>query len=141
MPIVVKPASSSADKFATRAQNAAQDYAAAVANSQKDQAALAVAAQASWTAALSNPATVARWARKLQATGTAGWKAMVAAKGALRYGPGAVAAKAKWATNVQPFFDVLSGLSLPNRLPKGDPGNNARAAQVAAALHAKKVSG
>ncbi len=139
--IVVKPASSLADKYATRAGNAAPDFTAGAAATTKDQASLAVAQQANWVAALGNPQTQARWARKLLAAGVAKWKAKIAAVGDARYRQGVAASKAMWASNIQPYFDVLGGLALPKRLPAGDPGNAARSTAVQAALHAKKVSG
>jgi hypothetical protein len=138
--IQVKPAASLAPKFATRAQNAQGDYMTNSATTTKDQAGNAVAQKAVWVQALADSKTQDRWAKNLTATGTAGWKAGVAAKGT-RYGPGAAAGQGKWAAKLQPYFDTLSGLSLPNRLPKGDPGNQAASAQVNAALHAKKISG
>jgi hypothetical protein len=139
--IMVKPASALADKFASRAQNATNEYSQGVQTTAKDQNALAQAAADRWATATAAAAANKLFAKGLSRSSTADWKAGVAAKGAARFGPGAAAAKGKWAARVQVFFDTLNSLALSAKLPKGDPSNMNRSAQVAAALHAKKISG
>ncbi len=139
--IFVKPATQLQDKFATRAQAATNEYTQGVKTTTKDQNAAAIAAAPRWAAAVTAAATSNLFAKGLGRSSTDIWRSMAATKGAANFGPGAAAAKAKWAVRVQAFFDVLNGLTLPAKLPKGDPGNMARSSAVAAALHAKKVGG
>jgi len=139
--IVVKPASSLAEKYSSRAANATPEFLSGVANSPKDQAALAVAQRSNMFAALADTKTQDRWARNLLKAGTAKFKAKVALVGDSRYRSGIAAAKELWAANIQPFFDTLGSLSLGKKMPKGDPSNSGRSTQVQQALHAKKIAG
>ncbi len=139
--IVVRPAAQLADKFATRAAAASNDYTNGVKSTSKDQAANAIAQKANWIAALNSAAQADRFAKGLAKAGTEKWRMRASTLGAGRFASGVQAAKDAWAAAVQPFFDVLGSLTLPNKLPKGDPGNQARSAAVGAAEHAKKLAG
>ena len=137
--IVVKDLAKSAAKYAQRAQGAAQAYADGVASTPKDQSALAIAAAPRWQAGVELAAQNGLYAKGLQKTGTAGWKAGVAAKGASRFGPGAAAAQGKWQNGFAKSAAALSSLSLPPRAPRGDPSNQARSTAVQQALHAARL--
>jgi len=135
MPISVKPISAAAAKWAARAGVAAQDYATGVANSQKDQAGLAAAAEPSWVAGVTAAAQNHMFSRAITAAGTASWKAGVANKGASRYAPGVTAAQPKYTAKFGPFLNVIAGLNLTPRFPRGDPRNQQRSVDVQVALH------
>lgn len=135
MPVVVKSPAASAAKWAARTGVAANDYASGVANTQKDQAALAAAAAPAWAAGVATAAQNGTFAKRVQAAGTASWKNGVATKGASRYAPGTQAATGKYTTRVTPFLNVISGLDLGTRYPRGDPRNQARSTMVQVALN------
>lgn len=134
----LKDASAYAQKFATRAAAAANDYTNGVAGATGQAAAAANAAQ-KWQQAVSSPAAVANFANNVTTAGDAAWKAGVAAKGGARYGPGVQAGMNKWANKVSKYFQVLKGLSLPPRGLRGSAQNAQISAAVQAALHAAKT--
>jgi hypothetical protein len=129
-----------ASKFATRAQNAATDYANGVAGA-SGQAAAAAAAADQWQQSVSSPTAKAAFVANVSAAGDAAWKAGVSAKGAGRYGPGAAAGQQKWAAKVQKYFSAMKSVNLGPRGLRGSPQNAARANAIANALHAAKTGG
>ncbi len=140
--VFVKAAAQLQDKFASRAQNATNDYVGGVKTTQKDQNALAQAAAPRWATGVQAAIANDQFKKGLAHSSTDQWRTMAAEKGGRNFGPGAAGAKAKWAARVQPFFDTLNSLVFTqSKLPKGDLGNMARSSQVAATLHAKKVAG
>lgn len=134
--MVVKDATASASKWSTRAAAAQGAYTSGVASSTKDQAALAAAAEPLWAQAVANAASLKRFSSRLQAVGTAAWKAGVAAVGGVRYSQGVGATQNKYQTAVAPYFAALSSVTLPARGPKGS--NSARIDAVVNALMAAK---
>lgn len=141
MPIAVKSISAAASKWAARAGVAVNDYTNGVANTQKDQAGLAAAAQPQWAAGVQAAATAGTFAAGLQRAGTAGWKAGVASKGAQRYAPGVTASQPKYTARFGPFLNVIAGLDLGQRFPRGDPRNQQRSVIVQTALNKARMSG
>jgi hypothetical protein len=141
MPIVTKSISAAAAKWAARAGVAVGDYTNGVANTTKDQAALAAAAAPAWAAGVQAAAANGTFAAGLNRSGTAGWKAGVASKGAQRYAPGVSAATPKYQSRFGPFLTVISGLDLGPRFPRGDPRNQQRSVLVQTALNKARLSG
>jgi hypothetical protein len=135
MPVTVKPIGASAAKWAARAAVAANDYTAGVANTQKDQAALAAAAEPQWAAGVANAANHKLFSAGLNRAGTAAWKNGVASKGAARYTPGVQAAVPKYTNRFGPFLQVIAGLDLGPRFPRGDARNQTRSTMVQVALN------
>jgi hypothetical protein len=130
-----------AKKYASRGGTAGPDYADGVNTTQTDWA--TETANAADTYATGVQAAIGRgaFAKGVQNAGTDKWKRKAAGVGAQRFASGVQAAAPDYAKGVAPFLDTLRSLSLPKRLPKGDPGNNARSLAVQQALRAKKVSG
>ena len=141
MAISVKSIGAAADKWAARAGVAVNDYTNGVANSTKDQAALAAQAEPTWAAAVAAAANAHTFAAGLNRAGTAGWKAGVASKGATRYAPGVLTAKPKFAARFGPFLQVIAGLDLGQRFPRGDARNQQRSVIVQTALHKARMGG
>jgi hypothetical protein len=139
MAVVVKSIAQSSTKWVARTGVAAGDYAAGVANSPKDQAALAAAAEGNWSAGVQAAATNHTFAKNVSAAGTGAWKAGVAAKGAGRYAPGTAAAAPKYTSKFGPFLNVIAGLDLGARYPRGDPRNQARSTMVQVALNKARI--
>lgn len=59
--------------------------------------------------------------------------------GAPRWADGVSRAQGDYATGVSPYFQAISGMTLPPKGPKGHPGNYARSQAVGDALHAIKT--
>jgi hypothetical protein len=141
MAIAVKDISAIAKKFVARAGVAAGDYSAGVQGTQKDQAALAIAAKDSWAAGVQAAVANGSFVRGLTKSGTAKWKANSAGIGAQRYAPGVANAQTAYANGFAPYLQVLSGLTLSQRYPRGDPRNTQRVIDVNTALNKARVSG
>ena len=69
------------------------------------------------------------------------WKRKAQAVGGARYGPGVRAAEADQAAGFAPYREVISGLSLSPKGPRGAEGNYERVREVGTALHNKRVAG
>lgn len=141
MALKVKDAAASAAKFVARAQAAGPAYTAGVQNSGDAWQANSVAANASYGAGVQAAISGNRYTKGIQKAGANKYVSRASGVGASRYPTGVAAAGPNWQAGVQPYFDVLQGLQLPPKAPRGDPGNIQRVATVASALRAKKVSG
>jgi len=60
--------------------------------------------------------------------------------GPSRYSQGAAAAASDYSAGFAPFREVILGVTLPPRGPKGSPQNFDRVKAIGEALHAKKVA-
>lgn len=141
MALTVKTIGAAAAKWVARAQAAVQDYTNGVAGTQKDQAALAEAAEPTWAAGVAAAAAAHTFSNGLRRAGTAGWKAGVASKGATRYFPGVQAGTNKYTARFGPFLQLIAGLTLTPRMPRGNPANQQRSIDVQVALHRARMGG
>jgi hypothetical protein len=139
MPLNVKDATSSAAKFVARAQAAGAAYTQGVQGAgdtwQQHTASAGDAFAAGVNAAISS----GRFAKGVNKAGAAKYVAAAAGKGAQRYPQGVAAAGPAWQNGVAPYLQMMSGLTLPPRMPRGDPGNLQRVAAVANANRALKL--
>lgn len=135
----VKSADVVAKKWAARAGAAGADYAAGVQATTKDWAADTAAAAPAWAAGVQAAAGNGSFAKGVNAAGTAKWKAKASNVGAQRYPAGVAAAAPYYQAGISAVLQVLTGISLPPRGPKGDPGNMNRASIVAQALRKMKT--
>ena len=69
------------------------------------------------------------------------WKRKALAVGPGRYGPGVRAAEGDQAAGYAPYREVIAGLTLSPRGPRGAPGNYDRVREVGEPLNAKRVAG
>lgn len=110
------------------------------ATSTDEYAAPAIAAAPVWEQAVMEAA-----ARDAYAKGVAEkaerWKRKSLAVGVQRFGPGVRAAEADQAAGFAPYREVIAGLTLSPRGPRGAPGNFERVREVGEALHRKRVGG
>jgi hypothetical protein len=106
----IPDAQSFADKWVTRTGAASQDYAQGVAQSGKDQAGLAIAAQARLLSNFQQAVQSGKWAQRLRAVGTQGYKDAVAAKGVANFQNGVQAARDKVAAAAAPLLAFESNL-------------------------------
>lgn len=69
------------------------------------------------------------------------WKRKSLALGPTRYGPGVRAAEGDQAAGFAPYREIIAGLTLSPRGPRGAPGNYDRVREVGEPLHDKRVAG
>lgn len=139
MAIRIKDTGSLAKKFVLRASQAAGEYKSGVEAAGQDWATNTAAAEDNYAAGVTAAIGDKRFGRGVAAAGAQKFVSRAGSLGAQRYPTGVGAAEGDWARGTQPFLDVLKGLALTPRRPKGDPGNQARANAVAVALRAAKV--
>lgn len=139
--IQIKSADVVAKKYAARAGAAGQDYASGVQNPRTDWAQATEAAANTWQAGVQAAAANGSFVKGVAKAGTPKWQRKAAGVGATRYGAGVQAAQNDYQAGVAPYLQVIAGLTLPPRNPKGDPGNLQRVAVIAAALRQKKLQG
>lgn len=139
MAIRIRNAAAIANKWKSRASAAGGDYAEGVRNPNRDQAEAAAAAAGTWAAGVQQAIGDNRFAEGVTRAGSARWRARSESIGAQRYPQGVGAAQAEFQNGVAPFLQVLEGLELPPRMPRGDPGNVARVAAVAQALRTRAL--
>lgn len=141
MAIKIKSATAIAKKWADVTPARARQWEDEIkATSTDEYAAPAIAAAPVWEQAVMEAA-----ARDAYAKGVAEkaerWKRKSLAVGTQRFGPGVRAAEADQAAGFAPYREVIAGLTLPPRGPRGAPGNYERVREVGEALHAKRVGG
>jgi hypothetical protein len=135
----VKDAATVAAKWSQRASAAGAAYTSGVNTTQKDWATDTANAAPSWAAGVQQAATNGSFAKGVTAAGTAKWKTKAANVGAARYPQGVTAAQPYYQAGITQVLQVLSGLTLPARGPKGDPGNINRVSAVTTALRKMKT--
>jgi hypothetical protein len=128
-----------AKKFTQRASAAAPDYADGVKASGADWENNTKASGDNYAAGVQAGIANKQFEKGVAAAGAAKFVMKASTLGAQRYPSGVAAAEGDWARGAQPYLDTLKNLQLPPRRPKGDPGNQARANAVGAALRAQKV--
>lgn len=136
----MRSTSDSAAKWARRAGSAGPEYEDGVKNPRKDWAAEAAAANERYKRAVTEAAQKDRFKAGVQKAGTAKWQANAILKGPARYSEGVMLAQTAYEEGFRPFADVIRATKLSPRGPKGSPENIKRVAEMAAALHQKKIS-
>ena len=139
MAIQVKDTATVAAKFATRAAAASTDYANGVANAGPKWQAQSLAAEQNYRQGVTDAAGKGRYSAGIQKHGSTKYQKNATTLGPQRYGPGVQNAQGAYQAGVDPYLNVIKGLDLPARGPKGSPQNQARANAVAVALRKAKV--
>lgn len=108
-----------ATKWSQRSQAAAPDYTTGIQRVTTAPGQLAAAASATWLARLNDPATVAKFQRKVAAVSLQAWQNAATQYGASRYSQGVAAKEGKFASamqNLLPFIDnaVAQVKAMPN---------------------------
>lgn len=137
--IKVKDAASVAAKWRTRAGAAASDYKTGVQGAAADWEANTAAAADNYAQGTSQAIADGRFAKGVRAAGGAKFAQRAGEIGATRYAPGVQASEGAMAQGIQPVLQVIQGITLPPRRPRGDQGNMERASVVAMALRKWKT--
>ncbi len=140
MAIRVKDLSSSAQRWSSRAQGAAGDYATEAGAAGERWQTNTGAAAPVYFQAVSSAGIQDRYRRGVQRAGAAKYTRKIADVGQTRYSQGVGAATDDWRTGFEPYASTIAGLTLPGRRPRGDPGNIERVRVVATALNARRLA-
>lgn len=139
MAVKIKDAAASAAKYATNAANAGPAYTAGVQGAGPAWAANTAAAATSWSQGVTQAATSGRFASSINQNAMNKYQTRASSVGPARYAQGVQGAQGTWQTATQPYLNVIAGLTLPPRQPKGSAANTARVTAVTQALRAKKL--
>lgn len=140
MAIKVKDAAAAAAKFVQRAQAAAPDYKAGVTGAGSLWATNAQAANDTYVQGVTTAAQAGRFKAGIVAAGASKYENNAATKGAARYPTGVAQAGPAWQDKTSRFLQVIAGLTLPPRAPRGAPQNSQRSQIVSDALHKARMS-
>lgn len=141
MAINVKAAATVAEKWSSRAGGAGGDYQKGVQNPKRDWATATVAAASSYAGGVQQAISDGRFSKGVQKAGSDKWAAKAANVGASRFTQGVGQSKGDYQDGVAPYLEALRGITLPPRMPKGDPSNVQRVAAVMSTMRATKVKG
>jgi hypothetical protein len=137
--ITVKDTASTAQKFVQRAAAAAPDYQKGVANAGPKWQANAASAEPNYVAGVQAAATRGAYGKGIAKHGSTKYQTNATNLGVQRYPTGVQNAQSAYQSGVDPYLQILKGLDLPSRGPKGAPQNMNRSALVAQALRKAKV--
>lgn len=141
MPLHVKDVATSRDKFVARGSSAAQDYANGVKGSGGTWQAHSVAAASTFAAGITDAINRGAYEKGVTKAGGAKYETRASTTGAQRYPQGIRDAGPAWEAGTGPYIQLMSGLTLPPRRPKGDPSNIQRVQAVNDANRKKKIGG
>ena len=136
----IKGTAETAAKWARRAGSAGPEYEEGVRNPRRDWATETKNAEKNYEAGVTAAIQRKSFGKGVSRVGTSGWQTAALEKGPVRYATGVQGAASKYAEGYDPYRQVIAGLKLPDRAPKGDPRNIERVSVIANALHAKKLS-
>lgn len=141
MPIKIKTAQAIAKKWADVTPVRAKQWQEEVAATpDADWADPAVASAPNWEMGVQEAAARDGYAKGIEKSRTK-WKRKALAVGPARFGPGVRAAEGDQAAGFAPYREVIAGLTLVPRGPRGSLGNYERVREVGEALHRERVGG
>jgi len=140
MPIRIKPASASQQKYVNNTGNAGQSYQDGINNPRRDWLAATTAAEGTFASAVQAALAAGTFAKSLTQDAAAKQKANAIALGVGRYPQGTKQAAPNWAKFTQPVLDAMASVPDMPRGPKMSQQNfDKQHAYAAAAASAKKV--
>ncbi len=128
-----------ADKWARRAQAASQDYVEGVRNPSENWQEATLRARDRWRQGIQEAMNNNLWEAGVRGTPNEEWQRRAVELGQARYPQGVAARKDVWQREWEPYRQVLEGLTLPERGPKGAPQNYERVRAVGEALRQAKL--
>jgi len=97
-------------------------------------------AQAAYKAAVGAADIGARFLGGVKRAGTAKWKRKAMAVGPDRFASGVEVAEEDFKTGFAPHQAVIAATDIPDRKPRGDPGNYERSKKIGTALYQKRLA-
>lgn len=140
MAIQVKPIEAASTKWTDNASRAAAEYAENAAAAAEDWARRTAGAADNYGQAISAAGIKNRFRSGVVKAGAAKYSRKIADVARDRFGPGVAAAKDDYKAGAEPYFSILSSLTLSPRKPKGDPSNYKRVEEVGKALNSKRLA-
>lgn len=135
----IKSAAQIAQKWARVTPQRTADYEQGVRSPRKSWAEATGNAVQAYEQGIQESISKGRFAAGVAAAGDEKWKKKTIEKGVRRWGPGVQVAQSDFEAGFAPYRQVIEGVELPPRYPKGDPRNLERVAAITSALHAAKV--
>lgn len=129
-----------ADKWATMTPARSSYYESGTAGKGGEWEARTAAAKGAYKTGISVAGIEDRFAGGVRRAGGGKWERKVRAVGVSRFGPGVGAAKDDYVAGSSDYLTMLSGMSIPDRGPRGDPANYDITRKVGDALHKKRLS-
>ncbi len=136
----IKPLEKIAAKWATVSGRSGAEYEDGVRNPRNDWQKSTAAANAAWKQGVNQAVSEDRFATGVGRTPSSKWQDAAVSKGVSRYQAGVQLAQQAYSDGFAPFAQVIAGITLPPRGPKGDPNNIQRVAVIADALHKAKLA-
>jgi len=141
MAIKVKPLIQIVSTWGRRVGVSAEEYKAGINNPRADWATATSAAKDNYNTGIQTAIANDSFSKGVQKAGTSKWKDRTIAVGPQRWIQGVQAAGDAYFKGFEPFFNVISGLTLPSRGAAGSPQNYDRVRIIGDALHARKLQG
>jgi hypothetical protein len=138
MPIRIKPASTSLQKYINNTGNAGQSYQDGINNPRRDWLAATTAAEGTWATAVQAAATSGAFGKGINQDSSTKQKANALALGVSRYPAGTKNAAPNWAKFTQPVLDALAAVPDMPRGPKMSQQNFDKQHAYAQAAHSAK---
>ena len=139
MPIRIKPASASLQKYVNNTGNAGQSYQDGINNPRRDWMAATTAAEGTWASSVQAAVTAGSFGKGINQDSATKQKANAIALGVSRYPSGTKNAAPNWAKFTQPVLDAMASVPDLPRGPKMSQQNfDKQHAYAAAAASAKK---
>lgn len=129
-----------ANKFATRAGAASNDYKSGVETAGADWEQGAIAGEDNYKAGVNDAMARGAFGKGVRRAGAGKYTKNASQLGPQRYQQGVANAKDEWAKGFAPVAQVLAGLNLPPKGPKRSPANQNRSNMVQTALGAWKTA-
>lgn len=135
----IKPLGRSSEKWKRQSQASGPEYTAGVSQTKKDWKQNTLAASDNYDAGVTQGIANQSFQKGVDAAGTEKWRKNTLSKGPGRWTEGIAKSTDEYEKGFRPFHDVIAGLTLPPRGPKGSAQNLLRVAAVTNALHEKKL--
>jgi len=138
--LLVKPLENTVSKWVEEAPRRATYYEKYAVPAGDRWAEKAAAAAGTYKAAVAAPDIDKRFAGGIKRVGAEKYTRKVKDVGVARFGPGITAARPDYEKGIGPYLDELAKIEVPERKPRGDPGNLERVKAIFDALHKKRLA-
>jgi hypothetical protein len=138
MPIRIKPASSSQQKYVNNTGNASQSYTDGINNPRRDWLAATTAAEGTWATSVQAAIAANSFGKGINQDAAGKQKTNAIALGVSRYPAGTKNAAPNWAKFTQPVLDAMAGVPDMPRGPKMSQQNFDKQHAYASAAHGAK---
>jgi hypothetical protein len=129
------------ERWSRRASGAQQDYQTGVEQTDESWSQETSEATASWEQGVQEAASEGRFGDGVQDAGDEKWRRKTLSLGPSRYATGVRESQSEYEEGFAPYVQVLEGISLSPRGPRGDiDANIERVREVASALHNARVN-